>query len=266
MRLSLSGAVKTAAKRLRYRNWTGFCPVCERNVRFLALGPWYRDQLLCASCHSIPRQRAIIKMIQTLYPDWRKLRIHESSPGAGGASAKLARECGHYVTSHFVGSSPIGSISADGHRNEDLGNQTFEDSSFDIVVTQDVFEHLFEPDRAIAEIARTLRPGGAHIMTVPIVRKESPSVRRASLAGTEIIHHLAPEYHQNPDDPDGSLVTIDWGYDIADYLAHHSGLPTLLFAIEDKRKGICGEYLDVVVSRKKSGSALDLEPARRDSE
>ncbi len=261
MRLSLLRAVKDAAKRLRYRNWSGYCPICERDVRFLALGPWYRDQLICTSCHSIPRQRAVIRMIQTLYPDWRKLRIHESSPGVGGASAKLARECEHYVSSHFVGSRPLGSLSPEGHRNEDLGNQTFEDSSFDIVVTQDVFEHLFEPDRAIAEIARTLCPGGAHIMTVPIVRKASPSVRRASMAGTGIVHHLEPEYHQNPDDPSGSLVTIDWGYDIADYLAQHSGLPTLLFAIEDKRTGICGEYLDVVVSRKKGAPSLDSDSA-----
>lgn len=258
--MSLFRAVKTAAKRLRYRNWSGFCPICEREVRFLALGPWYRDQLICTSCHSIPRQRALIRMIQTLYPGWRKLRIHESSPGTGGASAKLARECEHYVTSHFVSSRPLGSLSAEGHRNEDLGNQTFEDASFDIVVTQDVFEHLFEPDRAIAEIARTLRPGGAHIMTVPIVRKASPSVRRASLTGGETIHHLDPEYHQNPDDPDGSLVTIDWGYDIADYLAEHSSLPTSLFAIEDKNAGICGEYLDVVVTRRSNIPVRDLAP------
>jgi ubiquinone/menaquinone biosynthesis C-methylase UbiE len=44
--------------------------------------------------------------------------------------------------------------------------QSFPAESFDIVVTQDVFENLFAPDRAIKEIARTLRPGGAHIMTV----------------------------------------------------------------------------------------------------
>jgi len=42
----------------------------------------------------------------------------------------------------------------------------FPDASFDAVVSTSVFEHLQHPDRAAAEVARVLRPGGvAHMIT-----------------------------------------------------------------------------------------------------
>lgn len=243
--------VAPIAKRLAYRNWAGVCPICEKSVRFYAKGPWYRDQLLCGSCGSLPRERALMRVLKTLYPEWRALSIHESSPGGRGASAKLRRECSCYLASQYDPAIPFGSAHpGDGYQSEDLERQTLPNEAFDIVVTQDVFEHLFHPDRAIQEITRTLRPGGAHIMTVPIVNKLKPSRRRASFVGEQVIHHLEPQYHGNPMSSDGSLVTVDWGYDIADYLTHHSGLPTMLFHLDDLQQGIRAEYIEVVVSRK----------------
>jgi hypothetical protein len=59
-------------------------------------------------------------------------------------------------------------------------------------------------------------------------------------------------------DDRGSLVTVDWGYDIADYLAVHSGLPTTIFSLDDLSRGLRAEYLEVVVSRK--NAVPDLMP------
>lgn len=188
-------------------------------------------------------------VIQTLFPDWRELRIHESSPGSTGASAKLARECVHYVASHYIPGQESGS-GWNGATVQDLGGQTFGDASFDIVITQDVFEHLIEPGLAIREIARTLKSGGAHIMTVPITNKSGPSERRARLVSGEIEYLKEPQYHDNPVDEAGSLVTVDWGYDIADYLAAHSDCPTIIHTHHDLSRGLGGEYIDVVVTRK----------------
>jgi SAM-dependent methyltransferase len=245
----ISRAVRGVAKRLVYKNWLGFCPICEKRVRFYAKGPWYRDDLKCGSCNSIPRQRALMRTLSALYPNWRDLKIHESSPSGGGASEKLERECEEYVATQYLAAVPLGS-EVNGFRNEDLGAQTFADASFDLVITQDVFEHLFHPDKAIAEIARTLRPGGAHIMSVPILNKEKPSRRRAVLEDGKIIHLLEPQYHWSPVDPDGSLVTFDWGYDIADFLQRHSGMTSSMFVTDDLSQGIRAEYIEIVVSRK----------------
>jgi len=54
-----------------------------------------------------------------------------------------------------------------------LGNISRNDESFDLVITLDVFEHVLRPAKAFAEIARTLKPGGAHIYTVPYYRGKS---------------------------------------------------------------------------------------------
>jgi methionine biosynthesis protein MetW len=43
----------------------------------------------------------------------------------------------------------------------------FPDDSFDLAVCTEVLEHLFEPQRALAEIRRVLRLGGRLIVTVP---------------------------------------------------------------------------------------------------
>jgi SAM-dependent methyltransferase len=101
--------------------------------------------------------------------------IHESSPGGDKVSQRLKNEAKSYVASQFDRSIPFGSNHPNGYRSEDLQNQTFPDECFDIVVTQDVFEHIFEPDKAIKEIARALRPNGAFIATVPIILRREAS-------------------------------------------------------------------------------------------
>lgn len=43
----------------------------------------------------------------------------------------------------------------------------FPDASFDSVLTTEVLEHIFNPDEALAELARVLRPGGRMLLTCP---------------------------------------------------------------------------------------------------
>ena len=178
------------------------------------------------------------------------MSIHESSPAPRGASIRL-REAKSYTASQYEKSIPFGSVHPDhGYRSEDLEKQTFADQTFDLVVTQDVFEHLFNPGKAISEIARTLRPNGAYVMSVPIALKDKPSRRRAALVDGKIELYGPEEWHGNPVDKKGSLVTIDWGYDILNYLHAHSGLSPSLIYFDDVSKGIRAELIDIVVLRK----------------
>lgn len=228
----------------------GQCPVCDNATRFVAHGPYFRSTLRCEKCNSAPRHRALMDTLESLFPGWRQLRIHESSPGPVGASAKLRRECPRYVPTHFDPSVPWGEIGVHGVRAEDLERQTFEDESFDLVITQDVFEHLFRPDLAIREIARTLRPGGAHIFTVPLTRRDKPTVCRASLVDGQIHHHLPAQYHGNPIDPNGSLVTFSYGFDLAGLLADHSGLVTWIRDVDKIDLGIRADLNEVMICQK----------------
>lgn len=64
------------------------------------------------------------------------------------------------------------------HENEDIDVFydgkiiPFESSSFDSIVTNQVFEHVFDPDNFIKELHRVLKPNGKVLLTVPFVWDE----------------------------------------------------------------------------------------------
>lgn len=229
----------------------GYCYTCDREVVFSSEQAWLRDWYKSSNCGSIPRERPLMYVIEKFYPKWKKLSIHESSPGNRGASVKLKKYCAKYFASIDLPGLPFGETNSNGWRNEDLEYQTFADESFDLVISQDVMEHIFNPEKAFSEIARTLKPGGAHIFTVPIVNKENPSSIRAMLEANGKINYLCEaQYHGNPVSAEGSLVTRDWGYDICDFILKNSGLYTTIVDIDNTFLGIRAEYIEVLVSRK----------------
>jgi len=232
----------------------GWCPICEKEAVFTAKNPWLGDHYLCSGCGSIPRERGLMHVIQNRYPNWRDLRIHESSPGNRGASVKLAKECKNYTASQYDPDLGFGNTNtARGYRSENLEKQTFANESFDIVVSQDVMEHIFDAEAAFKEIHRTLKPGGAHIFTTPILNKSNPSVCRARLNNDGTIQHIfPPEYHGNPMSGDGSLVTFHWGYDIADLIEKSVSDQAEIIHPTDPHMGIEAEYIEVVIQKRQN--------------
>jgi len=247
-------ALLNKRKRVPVLKNPGYCPTCEREVTFVARNPWLRDHYCCSNCGSIPRERALMRTIETYFPNWQELTIHESSPGDRGASKRLSRECGKYIPTQFFPDKKPGNIVGK-YRCENLEALTFEDESIDLHVTQDVLEHVFQPSKVFSEISRTLRPGGAHIFTVPIVNKTKPSSVRAQVRGDGQIFHLEPPvYHGNPINDRGSLVTMDWGFDICRHIYESSGLFTNIIYIDDISNGIRAEYIEVLMTLKPSES------------
>lgn len=229
---------------------TGTCPTCDQNVTFRSVASWLRDHFLCPICGSIPRERALMQVIEMLYPNWRKLTIHESSPVNRGASAKLKRECKTYLPSQYFPDQVPGSTFR-GFRCENFESLTFSNNSIDLHVSQDVLEHIFDPEKAFQEIARTLKPGGAHIFSVPIVNRNNPSKTRAVMNDNGEIQHIEPPmYHGNPINNEGSLVTVDWGFDICQRIFSSCGLFTFLFYIDDLSKGIRAEFIEIFATVK----------------
>ena len=233
----------------------GFCPVCGRSTIFKVLNSWLRDHYICVQCSSIPRERAVMHVLSNTCPKWRQVRLHESSPDMRSTSLKLARENMAYIATQLLSGVKQGAF-RDGWRNENLEAMTFADEAIDVHITQDVFEHLFHPDRAFREIARTLAPGGLHIFTTPLVNKTAPSEQCARLRQDGSIEHLKPpEFHGNPVSSDGALVTMHWGYDICKFIFQASGLFTTIHHFDIPNMGMCAEYLEVLVSQK-GGPAL----------
>ena len=236
----------------------GYCPICREETIFKATHAWLRDSYLCLRCHSIPRERALMRVLDQFYPEWADCVIHETSPSTRGASSRFKKECSSYIPSQFFSDVPSGA-KKDGIVCENLENLTFPDESIDLHISQDVMEHVFHPLQAFKEIARTLKPGGAHIFTVPIVKKCNPTVCRAKHGDGGVITFLQEAvYHGCPINDSGSLVTFDWGYDIVEHIWAATGLPTYIIQIDDLHNGIRAEYIDVFVTKKPHVSIRQL--------
>lgn len=227
----------------------GVCDVCEARTIFTLRGAWIRGDLLCVRCGSRPRNRALMAVLNEQFPSWRQARMHESSPGTPMLQ-KFRKECPGYVASHFYPDLPVGS-ERDGFICQDLERQSFADGSFDIVVTQDVLEHVFDPRAALREIARTLRPGGAHVFTVPWYYWQATVVRARRLPGGEIEHVLPADYHGNPIKPNArSLVVTEWGRELLETIDADRTVTTQVHRLDDAERGITGAFVDVFVSRR----------------
>jgi hypothetical protein len=227
----------------------GYCAICDSPTLFIEHDDWLRDFYHCQKCYSIPRQRAIILALNKFFPTWKALKIHESSPG-GSSSTAIEKHCSEYTPTHFFQDIPLGK-SKDGIRCENLEQMTFENDSFDLLISQDVFEHVMNPADAFKEIVRTLKPGGAHVFTMPWYPHLKKTVQRARQLDNGEIEFLEEAiYHGNPIDNQGSLVTFDWGVDFVDFIYAHSGMSTTIYRERDRSKGIDGEFLEVFISRK----------------
>jgi len=231
----------------------GYCPLCEAATEFVAYDTWYRDYLTCGTCAagSLPRDRAMMHMLQQFMPNWREAEIHESSAAIGSAlSTKLATESKLYFPTQYHPAIYAGAW-VDGAQNENLEEQTFSDGSFDVVIALDVLEHVNEPSKVMREVYRTLRPGGLFLFTTPWEKDIATSVRRAEyLPNGNVRHILEPDYHFNPVSEQGSLVVFNFGRDLASSVAQWAPFNTYAAEIIAPHYGIMGTFTDVFVCRK----------------
>lgn len=251
----LNGVSRRGISVSDFQSWKiqGFCPICQKRTEFIARGEWLRDDLICVSCPrgSVPRERALALVLNELKPNWRELNIHESSPGKTGVSPVLKRDAPRYIATQYFPQRPFGS-NHQGFRNENLESLTFEDESIDITVTLDVMEHVYHPDKVISEVFRTLKPGGIYICTFPVRKEQTNAWERRFVrhADGTIENIKEPEIHGNPVDKDGSIVTVDYGYDLHKAIAEWAPFDVRVYRFSDRTHGILGENTDLIVCTK----------------
>jgi SAM-dependent methyltransferase len=135
-----------------------------------------------------------------------------------------------------------------GIRCENLEGLTFHDKTFDLFITQDVMEHVFHPAKALKEIYRTLKPGGAHIFTAPKHADLADSRCRARLSTAGQIEYLLPEeYHGNPIGDGRALVTWDYGSDFERLASEWVETSVMTYNTVDRLRGLDAEFNEVFV-------------------
>ncbi len=210
---------------LRSARVKGWCIFCERESTFFKYGLVMRETLDCLRCRSNLRQRHLAQVLAQLYGEQDASgSMPALTSGIRDRSVYLAQSFGPlhhvlsklpgYVCSEYFPDVPRGA-NQNGVRSEDLQSLTFANETFDLVITQEVFEHVREPDRAWREIFRVLKPGGIHLFTIPFVT-ERKTVRRVVIRDDRDEFILPPEYHG--DDVRDGLVYTDFGGDLLDGL------------------------------------------------
>jgi SAM-dependent methyltransferase len=130
---------------------------------------------------------------------------------------------------------------------QDVQRLTYDDVSFDLVTSTEVFEHVPDDRRAFAEIHRVLRPGGALVFTVPLMDTVT-TLERARLDHGAIVHLTDPEYHGDRLRGRGRVLAFrTYGLDILDRL-RAAGFEARLERIDDADHAITDGK--VVVGRK----------------
>lgn len=102
-------------------------------------------------------------------------------------------------------------------RNEDLTSMTFEDATADLILHQDVLEHVPDYRAGFRETLRVLKPGGRTIFTAPFFHEKSETFVRARVRPDGSLEHFAPEErHGDPLSAEGILAFYNFGWSLLD--------------------------------------------------
>ncbi len=207
-------------------SFDGFCVPCNGRVALqIVMGPTnprsghrnpnWRETLTCPVCGMNNRQRLVATLLREELEPSRNRAVYfmeQITPMFRWAETAFPQH--RIIGSEYLGDAFDGGQVREGIRHEDMMNLSFPAESLDLIVSNDVFEHVPKPVRAFSECARTLRRGGTLLATVPFHEDYDESVTRARLEDGGLHHVLPPEFHENPMSRKGSLVFTDFGWDL----------------------------------------------------
>lgn len=133
-----------------------------------------------------------------------------------------------------------------GIRFEDLQSLSFQDNSIDLIITQEVFEHVEKPYMAFKEINRVLKPNGIHLFTIPIGTNKKTD-HFFDDEGNLLIKHI--KYHKDPLRPEGAIVFTQFAQDIIEILNDYNFFSFFYYSKINPKIGIFSK-LEVIISVK----------------
>lgn len=197
-----------------------YCTNCKALTTARSTTDWnLRNCILCTRCGLSGRERHLLDIlkatakrdddksmsiacfesitsfadiIRKIYPDayMSEFIDKDFKPGTIHAIRSLSKECVH----------------------QDITNTSYADSSIDIIIHRDIYEHIPDIKPALREARRILARNGRMIFTMPLYDRQQTVIRCEIINGA-LRHHLPEAYHGNPLSPDGSLVFTDPGID-----------------------------------------------------
>jgi SAM-dependent methyltransferase len=181
-----------------------------------------RGDFICIFCGSFSRKRHIAKVVNefisnTSYisqiPEKSKIKIYNVD--IDDAFYKTLYGYEYYFCSDLCPDKELGREIKSRVFCQDIEKLTFQNESFDLVITEDVFEHVRNYENGFKEILRVLKQGGYHIFTIPFNFDRS-TIKRVDTSNNKDIYILEPEYHESKT---GKVLTYrTFGIDLFDFL------------------------------------------------
>ncbi len=162
-----------------------------------------REQLPCAGCDGISRDRALVLALAGMlgehgplaeWPPRSGWRMFETS-GYRGHPRFLPQLLDYFNLPYAPPPEDESGAPIDARAGADIQDLQFPDAFFDIVMSAEVLEHVPDQKAAIREVARVLKPGGHLVLEAPYVHgweRTFPRVHRWH--GRDVYLH-PPEYH-----------------------------------------------------------------------
>jgi len=208
-----------------------------------------RESIMAAEC--VSRHRAVTRVLEHLGESQASLRrkrlyLPETSTG-------FVRWLGHYLPlnlelSDFLQDAEI--VPSGQARHQNLCALTYLPESFDLVICNDVFEHVYDLPKAIEEVYRVLKPGGRLLATFPMAFGQEKSIIKAEYQGQrqDALFRGEPEYHGDPIRPTrGSLVYQIPGWEILDLASTIGFSAAVIHLVSSWKHGVLGADLPGVL-------------------
>lgn len=239
---------------------SGWCLFCSASTRYKVIGELVKRLIVIKTIgyqkkiNPLELKNLINKLNLKKYPLKTIVKVNKSrdfkiyEPSTLGAIHNSLKKSKILISSEFFPDPHL--KSGDVFKNvlfEDLQSLSFPDNYFDLVITQDVLEHVQKPFKAFGEIHRVLKPEGIHLFTVPIGNNKK-TFHYFDENGKQLVQNLV--YHVDPLRTEGALVFTQFGTDIVDKLNDYQFSSFFYRSDIDPRSGFLGP-VRLIISIKK---------------
>jgi SAM-dependent methyltransferase len=194
--------LKRLSSIFRYLSWSnpiykwkvsrGNCPLCGKS-HFLSFkeSPF---QTRCLRCKATITNLSLIPIIAEHAGKNHNHSVYELST-YGSTLNFLKLNFSKVFTSEYFPDKKCGEL-INGILNQDVQKLTFADNTFDIITSNQVFEHVPDDIKGFSECFRVLANRGALIFSIPLYNIEK-TTKIASIINNEIVFTETPEYHDS---------------------------------------------------------------------
>lgn len=231
--------------------YSGVCIACGRKVKFssemlyeYSQEPMLSETIVCPKCGLSNRVRQLFYILYRELPLNKKLSIfalecvtpfYKSLESNFGYRSKI-------IASEFLGGDLKSGEVVNGILHEDATSLSFENNSFDAVVSNHVYEHVADIDKTLSEAYRVLKVGGKVIAGIPIDIKKDKTFVRAKIEDGQIVYLAEKEIHGNPLSDSGCLCFYNYGWDLFEKFKKAGFKDVYLLNILSKELGNVCDY------------------------